>query len=130
MSEVTLHLDDLTARDLADTLVARRQHLDMGIPITTESLTSERGLAAVMWEIRHQLGLRQLYDMGPPNPYKGDTDLPITVTLQLDPATARDLDGALYDVGEHIAAGAPIGSAGEAAENRLASVIDALRRHQ
>ena len=130
MNGVTLHLDELAAQDLADTLAARRQHLDTGTPIPEGSTASYGGLSAVSWEIRHQLGLPQLYEMGPPNPYKGASNLPATITLQLDPTTARDVDGALYDVGEHIAAGAPVGSGGEDSEGRLVAVVEAIRHRR
>jgi len=45
------------------------------------------------------------------------------ITLQLDRATAEDLYATLYEVGEHIAAGAPITAPIAAEVERLGSLL-------
>jgi hypothetical protein len=47
----------------------------------------------------------------------------VEVVLHLSKQTAQDLYDALYMLGEHIAAGAPIVSMGHAADERLARVM-------
>jgi hypothetical protein len=49
-----------------------------------------------------------------------------TITLHLDDVTVRDLYNALFAVGEHIAAGAPISPPSLAETKRLAAVMDSL----
>lgn len=132
MQEVVLALGERGVQDLIGELTARRQHLDHGAPLPgydSQDLGDSR-LAYIMWEIRDQLGLGQMYNMGPPNPYAGAMKDAIVMTLRLDAATARDLEGALYDLGEHIAAGAPVGRGSDEVEARLEALLATLRQHR
>jgi hypothetical protein len=132
VQEVVLALDQRGVHALIAELTARRQHLDHGAPLPgydSEALHGRR-LAYVMWEIRDQLGLGQMYNMGPPNPYAGAMKDAIVMTLRLNAATARDLEAALYDLGEHIAAGAPVGRGSDEAEACLDALLARLEQHR
>jgi hypothetical protein len=126
--EVVLALDERGVRMLVDFLTAMRRHLDRGVLLPDYELMDlrDRRIPFVMWEIRDQLGLQQMYGMGPPNPYAGAMTGPIAATLRLDAATARALESALYDLGEHYAAGAPVGRASAEAEVRLNAFLAEL----
>jgi len=129
---VVLRLDADAVRRLAAYLTAVRDHLRLGAPMPPYKAWAfdfrDRRIPGVMWDIRDQFGLPQMHRMGPPNPYRDAMGEPTARTLRLDAATARDLDGALYAVGEHYAAGAAIGPAGDdqlvRLETALAEVVD------
>jgi hypothetical protein len=126
MDEVVLELDDSTARDIYEDLSARRRHLENGAPVPRGSPSSWGRLAAVIWDLRHQLGMSQPYNEPRPRAVTG----PVTVTLRIDRETARELLYSLYNVGEHHAAGEPIASGGEASERRLDSVLEAVQNRR
>jgi hypothetical protein len=118
-----LELDAPTVQDLIDDLSARRRHLNTGVPIEQGSPASWTWLAAVMWDLRHLLGVAQPYD----EPRPMTARLPVAVALRLDEGTAQEFHDALYEVGERRAAGAPIASAGDESERRLDSIVRQLR---
>jgi len=54
--------------------------------------------------------------------------VPDDITLRLDRSTAEDLYATLYEVGEHIAAGAPITPSTTEEAERLGSLLRELGR--